>query len=204
MTVRQRDVILGLICLHPGVTGYELRAIIERSTGYFYSASLSQIYPVLKTLLVEDLVIVEEAGQEGGRVRKHYSSTEKGHRVHQEWLASPVEFENSLSDFRTFLLRYTFIVAADTEIVRAFLTSGLAHFQSERARIAADSLATERDYIIDLPNASQYLIGWQHEIAFLLADLDRKIEWIGDALALVGQDAASHQGHTATAQHPAM
>lgn len=185
MTVRQRDVVLGLVCLHPGVTGYELRAIIERSTGYFYSASLSQIYPVLKELREEGLVSAEEDSESGGRIRKHYTATEEGGHAHRAWLASPVRFENSLIDFRTFLLRYTFIVAAEPDVVREFLAHGLTHFRRERDRIANDALETERQYINRLPNAERFLIGWQHEMTFLLTDLDRKIEWIDSALALV-------------------
>lgn len=185
MTTRQRDVILGLICLHPGVTGYELRAIIERSTGYFFSASLSQIYPVLKGLLDDGLVTVEDNSGDGTRWRKHYTVTEAGERAHREWLASPIEYEQSLSDFRTFLLRYTFLVAAAPDIIRSFLTEGLEHFTRERDRIEADSLANERDYIDGLESAPIYLTGWRHEIAFLLEDVDRKIEWIGKTLDLL-------------------
>lgn len=185
MTTRQRDVILGLIGLHPGVTGYELRAIIERSTGYFFSASLSQIYPVLKGLLDEGLVSVEDNSGNGGRWRKQYTVTEAGERAHREWLASPISYENSLSDFRTFLLRYTFLVAADPTVIRAFLTDGLSHFRSERDRIEADSLANEQSYVEGLDNEHIYLAGWRHENAFLLEDIERKIDWITAALDLL-------------------
>lgn len=185
MTTRQRDVILGLIGLHPGVTGYELRAIIERSTGYFFSASLSQIYPVLKGLLEEGLVTVEDNSGDGGRWRKQYTVTEAGEQAHREWLASPITYESSLSDFRTFLLRYTFLVAAEPAVIRTFLMDGLAHFRAERERIEADSLATEQDYVGGLESAPIYVAGWRHEIAFLLEDVDRKIDWIIEALRLL-------------------
>ena len=46
-------VLLGLIRLHQGVTGYELNRIIKESTGYLLSASLSHIYPTLKRKLHE-------------------------------------------------------------------------------------------------------------------------------------------------------
>lgn len=59
-------------------TGYELRALMERSVGFFFGASYGSIYPALKSLAGEGLVRVEEVVQSGRPNKKVYTITPEG------------------------------------------------------------------------------------------------------------------------------
>ena len=86
-------VILGMLRLGQR-TGYEIKALVDVSTRFFWAASYGQIYPELKRL--EDLGLVEgESEAQGGRQRRAYSLTPAGEAELRSWIASggPLHFE---------------------------------------------------------------------------------------------------------------
>jgi PadR family transcriptional regulator, regulatory protein AphA len=86
-------VILGMIGLGKR-TGYDIKALVDRSVRFFWAASYGQIYPELKRL--EEDGLVRRAGEpEGGRRRTEYELTPAGEEALREWLASgaPLTFE---------------------------------------------------------------------------------------------------------------
>ena len=78
-------VILGLLSLEP-MSGYEIKAFVDKSTRFFWAASYGQIYPQLRALADAGL-IAGEAKPAGGRRRTVYSLTKEGRRALREWLA---------------------------------------------------------------------------------------------------------------------
>ena len=50
-------VILGILAIHPHQSGYEIRKTIQQSVGFFWSESFGQIYPTLKRLNAEKLIV---------------------------------------------------------------------------------------------------------------------------------------------------
>jgi PadR family transcriptional regulator AphA len=85
-------VILGLLGWWP-MSGYDIKAVVDKSTRFFWAASYGQIYPELRRLV--DAGLVEEVGEpEGGRRRTVYKLTEAGRGELREWLAQrPETFE---------------------------------------------------------------------------------------------------------------
>ena len=79
-------VILGMLRTRPH-TGYEIKAIVDHSTRFFWAASYGQIYPELKRLEEEGLVAGESVPQDGRR-RRSYSLTDAGRDALQEWITS--------------------------------------------------------------------------------------------------------------------
>jgi PadR family transcriptional regulator AphA len=77
-------VILGLLSSSPR-TGYEIKAIVDRSTRFFWAASYGQIYPELRRLEQEGLIEGEDAPN-GARPRRVYKLTAAGHDALEEWL----------------------------------------------------------------------------------------------------------------------
>lgn len=77
-------VILGLLAHEPR-SGYEIKAIVDRSTRFFWAASYSQIYPELQRLEREGLVEGEDAGR-GARPRRIYRLTDAGRAALDDWL----------------------------------------------------------------------------------------------------------------------
>jgi DNA-binding PadR family transcriptional regulator len=85
-------VILGMLGWRP-MSGYEIKALVDKSTRLFWAASYGQIYPELRRLSDAGL-IHGKASPQGGRKRVVYSLTAAGRRELEAWLeADPQVFE---------------------------------------------------------------------------------------------------------------
>ena len=85
-------VILGMLGWRP-MTGYEIKALVDRSTRFFWAASYGQIYPELRRLAEQGLIEGEKSPR-GGRRRKVYRLTPDGRRELRAWLRrDPEVFE---------------------------------------------------------------------------------------------------------------
>jgi DNA-binding PadR family transcriptional regulator len=82
-------VILGMIGLGKQ-TGYDIKALVDKTTRYFWAASYGQIYPVLRRLEERGLVRGRPEPT-GGRARTVYQLTEAGRAALHGWLASGAE-----------------------------------------------------------------------------------------------------------------
>jgi PadR family transcriptional regulator AphA len=89
-------VILGMLRLGAR-TGYEIKTITDLSTRFFWGASYGQIYPELKRLEQEGLVVSEPAPR-GGVKRTAYRLTKTGERALEDWLTSPQSSEFGYRD----------------------------------------------------------------------------------------------------------
>jgi DNA-binding PadR family transcriptional regulator len=77
-------VILGLLAGGER-SGYEIKAIVDRSTRFFWAASYGQIYPELRRLEHDGLIEGEDAPN-GARPRRVYRLTAAGHDALEAWL----------------------------------------------------------------------------------------------------------------------
>jgi DNA-binding PadR family transcriptional regulator len=66
-------------------SGYDIKAVVDRSTRFFWAASYGQIYPELRRLEEEGLIKGEDAPS-GGRSRRVYRITKAGREALREWL----------------------------------------------------------------------------------------------------------------------
>jgi PadR family transcriptional regulator, regulatory protein AphA len=105
-------VVLGLLALKPR-SGYDIKAVVDRSTRFFWAASYGQIYPELKRLEGEGLVEGEDRPN-GGRSRRVYTLTPAGHEALLEWMRG---------DILTIELR-------DESLLRLFFADALPHEQA--------------------------------------------------------------------------
>jgi PadR family transcriptional regulator, regulatory protein AphA len=80
-------VVLGLLSLGPR-SGYDIKAVVDRSTRFFWAASYGQIYPGLRRLEHEGLIEGEDAPR-GERGRRVYKLTNGGREALAEWLMGP-------------------------------------------------------------------------------------------------------------------
>jgi DNA-binding PadR family transcriptional regulator len=89
-------VVLGLVDHVGGCTSYELKAIVARSIGYFWSFPHSQLYAEPARLV--ELGLLAEDREEAGRRRRRYTVTEAGRAALQAWLSTPAEGVTELRD----------------------------------------------------------------------------------------------------------
>jgi DNA-binding PadR family transcriptional regulator len=80
-------VVLGMLSLRPR-SGYDIKAVVDRSTRFFWAASYGQIYPELRRLERAGLIEGEDAPT-GGRSRRVYRITAAGRKALAEWLLGP-------------------------------------------------------------------------------------------------------------------
>jgi DNA-binding PadR family transcriptional regulator len=89
-------VILGMISLGRQ-TGYDIKQLVDKSTRHFWAASYGQIYPELRRLEQQGLILGREEPS-GGRARTVYRLTEAGRAALHGWLASDDELTNESRD----------------------------------------------------------------------------------------------------------
>jgi len=86
-TTAVTPVVLGLLA-HGPRSGYDIKAIVDRSTRFFWAASYGQIYPELRKLEHEGLIKGEDAPR-GERGRRVYELTPAGREALVGWLLGP-------------------------------------------------------------------------------------------------------------------
>ncbi len=85
-------VILGFVRNEPR-SGYEVKALVDNSTRFFWAASYGQIYPELKRLSEAGLIVGSDTPT-GGRKRTVYEITADGEEELRAWLRrEPETFE---------------------------------------------------------------------------------------------------------------
>lgn len=85
-------VILGFVRNEPR-SGYEIKAVVDNSTRFFWAASYGQIYPELKRLAEAGLITGSDSPT-GGRRRTIYEITADGEEELRAWLRQePETFE---------------------------------------------------------------------------------------------------------------
>jgi PadR family transcriptional regulator AphA len=75
------------------MSGYDIRQLISRSIGHFWSESYGQIYPGLKRLAAAGLAEKKTERGKGSPDRHVYSLTADGREQLRGWLKLPVETE---------------------------------------------------------------------------------------------------------------
>jgi DNA-binding PadR family transcriptional regulator len=85
-------VILGMLSWRP-MSGYDIKAVVDQSTRFFWAASYGQIYPELRRL--SEAGLVDGTAEPGsGRRRTSFRLTDAGRRALVDWLSEePQTFE---------------------------------------------------------------------------------------------------------------
>jgi PadR family transcriptional regulator AphA len=75
---------------YTALTGYELKRLIDLSTGHFWHAYHSQIYTTLRKMEADGLVISELEGEDDKLERRTYNLTADGRADLRAWLHEPL------------------------------------------------------------------------------------------------------------------
>ncbi len=84
---KSKYAILGVLCIKP-CSGYDIKKFCDKTISHFWNENFGHIYPVLKQLEGEKL-IVPNSKQEEDR-KKLYHITEEGKQAFYEWLAQTI------------------------------------------------------------------------------------------------------------------
>jgi DNA-binding PadR family transcriptional regulator len=96
---RTAYVILGMLSIEPKKSGYDIRKAVESSVGYFWGESYGQIYPALKKLAEEGLIVPSSPITGPRQRRQEYSLTDAGRACLREWLALPFQNDPPRNEF---------------------------------------------------------------------------------------------------------
>jgi DNA-binding PadR family transcriptional regulator len=171
---RTAYVVLGILAIHDHQSGYEIRATIEQTVGFFWGESYGQLYPTLKRLVAEGLVVSEGSGT-GSRVRRSYSITPPGRECLKVWLAVPYRDDPPRDEF---LLKLFFGQQAAPEIS----VGHIREFQRKSRRFLDELLQLEKlahAYSANQPGFPY----WMLTLTYGLGQLRAAIAWSESALA---------------------
>ncbi|MGV1049400.1 MAG: PadR family transcriptional regulator [Solirubrobacterales bacterium] len=123
-------VILGMVRKEPR-SGYEIKALVDNSTRFFWAASYGQIYPELKRLSEAGLVVGVDSPT-GGRRRTVYEITADGEEELKAWLRQPPEVFEMREEG---LLKLFFSDALPPEEAVEIVRAMRAHREAVNARL---------------------------------------------------------------------
>ncbi len=123
-------VILGMVRKGPK-SGYEIKALVDNSTRFFWAASYGQIYPELKRLSEAGLVVGVDSPT-GGRRRTVYEITADGEEELKAWLRQPPQTYEMREEG---LLKLFFAAALPREEAVEILRAMRAHREAANAQL---------------------------------------------------------------------
>ncbi len=133
-------VILGMVRDEPR-SGYEIKALVDGTTRFFWAASYGQIYPELKRLAEQGLVAGSDAPT-GGRRRTVYEITADGEEELKAWLRRPPETYEMREEG---LLKLFFAGALEPEEAVEIVRSMRAHRLDANAKLRAMKPTAEEE-----------------------------------------------------------
>jgi DNA-binding PadR family transcriptional regulator len=155
-------VILGFVAVEP-MSGYDIKAKVDKSTRFFWAASYGQIYPELKRLAEQGLIEPDEE-TDGGRRRTTYGITRAGRDALAGWIRDP-ELTHELRDEGLLKLFFAGLLGRDDAI--AVIEAARERYTEKReALLAVEPVAAATERIG--PNAvleyglgmTEFAIGW--------------------------------------------
>lgn len=186
---RSQYAILGALTLGP-MSGYDLRRFFEENLGFFWSESYGQIYPILRTLEAEGLVVPD--ADASGR-RRPYRITDAGRAQLRDWLQHPAAIEVGRIEI---LLKLFFVGQAPAGTAEAHLARFRAMHEARLQVYAAVAhrLATELADEADV----RY---WRVTLAYGRRFSEAMVAWCDEALQVLagGGPGGSPDGVARTA-----
>ncbi len=173
---RTRYAVLGMLTIEP-MSGYDLHKTIERTLGHFWREGYGRLYPTLKALTAEGLVVTR-ADQRGGPRRNTHHLTDAGWDELRRWLATPPGSPHAGRD--DLLLQVFFARHAGAGV----LTEHVRRRREVTADLLARYEAIEDELLRDpSPDAPAWWLTLRHGIHLARAS----IAWCDEALEVLDE-----------------
>ena len=177
-----KNALLGILTYGP-MSGYDLKAIFDKSINQFWNAGVSQIYRDLGNLESEGCVSSQIVPQKGRPDRKVYTITETGKEVFANWLNQfpsdlnmPVRYD--------FLLRIFFGARIPPEDLKFQLQKYIKGKQE-----IVSNLLKARDNIEKLPvdcsDVDKFYWGLTGKMGYLLSEAS--IKWAEECITEIDE-----------------
>lgn len=193
---RTRYVVLGMLAAEP-MTGYGLRKAIKGSVGHFWQESYGQLYPTLRRLVDEGLVVAQATRGGPGRGGAVYHATRAGRAALAHWLALPPVLEPARNEI---LLKVFFASAVPAEVTARNLEGVAEVVRQQRSQLEA--IAAELDAARAPHPDSPY---WRLTLEFGLESIRSALDWIEHAQAVIrarpGRPTAAGVRRSAAPRH---
>lgn len=186
-----RYALIALLTAQP-MTGYEVSKRFGASVGHVWHAPDSQIYPELRRLEKEGLLVGEDVPW-GTKTKTRYAVTESGRQAFREWMDGPASPHHSRDPA---YLRAAYLDWADPGHAREYLLAQ-QEFHAERLAVLQETreLLSERTHPVLAARLEHVPPGEQDRIvAFrryaydgMIARERATLEWIDDGLALLDE-----------------
>jgi PadR family transcriptional regulator, regulatory protein AphA len=176
--------ILGALSIEANLSGYDIRKGVESSVSYFWHESYGQIYPTLKRLAAEGLIVASKPDKAARKGRHVYALTEAGRACLREWLAIPFKNDPPRNEF---LLKLFFGREAAPSV-------SIAHVEElqRRNQRMLDTLLGFETMARTQASQNPHQPFWMLTISLGIALTRAALEWGESALAtLSGMEAAA-------------
>ncbi|MFO1187101.1 MAG: PadR family transcriptional regulator [Alphaproteobacteria bacterium] len=181
-----RFALLGVLAMNGGQNGYQLRAAIERSVGFFWSESFGQIYPQLDAMAADGLV--EPVASHSSRTVRRRRITAQGRSALRRWLEAPPLPRTARDEL---LLKLFFGRFAAPETCRNLIAQARASAEQRLAQLRE----AERQVLAEADTDLAYSL---IAIDLGLRAVQATLAWVKDAESLL---AASEGGSEAQIKH---
>jgi DNA-binding PadR family transcriptional regulator len=185
-----RFALLALLRVGP-LSGYDLQKQFSVSVGHVWHAPGSQIYPELRKMEQDGLVVGEEQPRGERGARRLYHVTSEGDAAFQDWMRSPLGYLRVRDPAH---LRSAYLESVAPDEARAFLRTHqeqweaeLAQWEAEIARIdAGESPMLQRRLVVTPPAEQRATIAYKRFAYEGLVERARtEIAWARRGLSLV-------------------
>lgn len=190
-----RHALLALVEAGP-MTGYEIAKVFDRSVAYVWHAPHSQIYPELRRLESEELVVAQEVPR-GRATKRAYTLTPAGAAELRRWV-DEVQPPPRVRDVA--YLKATYYEYAPPAVAREQFAAHLAHFREQQERWEShveqlERRATDllRRRLAHTPeSAHEAVVAYKvHVYRGLIARARTEVAWATEGLALVDRLTAA-------------
>ncbi|MGD0793929.1 MAG: PadR family transcriptional regulator [Terriglobales bacterium] len=176
-------VILGLLSIESNQSGYDIRKTIQGSVSFFWGESYGQIYPTLKRLAAEGLIVSRKSTSAARPQRQEYSITAAGHACLKEWLAVPYRDDPPRNEF---LLKLFF----GREAAPSVSIAHIRDFQDKLKHMLATLLEMETLGRARHSNNPHFPF-WMLTHTYGVAQIRSALEWSESALAMLSSAKAA-------------
>ena len=176
-------ILLGFLNYQP-MTGYDLKRMLDHSTGHFWHAYHSQIYTTLRQMEKDGLVTSEFMQGEGQPDRRTYTITEEGRGMLTAWLSRPLTESTSIKE--ELLVRMFFSGQRSNESILAELTVQREIHQQKLAEYRKMQVEMEEDAKnLPLPSLQRDSVFWMSTLKMGLRYEEAYLDWLNEMIQTV-------------------